>query len=1121
MSSVVHLIGSISDLLGSGDPRDCIDPLNDSNCTGGVVAVEAFRRNWTQGEPSVVSQRLDRYSAFAQMHPLGWSVNRVALHDTLGYEHFSSTHALLSYSAGEDAAIPRQDISGLQSLSFPMLLTNVVIPPSNSWYSFSEAVHFDNATGLAILSIADSNEPMAVPQVESAIGMLDFVHKLNVEARCARRGDSNEDNYLNVYSTNTTQLNQQCWIPVIWFGDVKSQYDLFKSNIMDYRYPPALIIDTDGNDANYTTPQRVGNKGVWLVSLQMDGWYYNQFSLTLNPRRTNITNVEFIQQELWSLPPELKDHLYYEQYDKFAYLAQEAVVNNPVVGRSTEMPATRIDNYRRCKAGECELGDLFTDALLWKSDADVAFITSGGIRGLGWPAGPVRLSYLWEALPFPNTLCEGVMSGISLARMFNYSTAVASFQGEESDDNGNLLQVSGARVTYNTKLKNSRLIKLEIWNKTEGKYLPMERLKMYKFATDNYLCEANGPYPDLLGSDLIIPGEVAGVVSDALHQEIVADYLSQLNATYVVKIHGRLVNDTTAFTTLNFIQNSDECELGSYWDEVILSCTECPSSDRVTFSDKQLEFDGDSQSFDPILGNITLYNNEAYEVFLNLKNIPSWVQPTKTALNGTKEFKLNSQLPIFLPSRAFFTFDFALNTSHLEPGTALGTVSFGVSDGGTHPGCEGQDATFDILARINPPLKLNQIGSIRSLGWSLTTIACFTAVFFAVWVLYNSNKRIVAAMQPLFLITVCVGVFIMALTIIPLSIDDGIVSESGCNIACMCIPWLVSTGFSVTFSAIFSKLWRINRIFHSRNFRRKQVNERDVLLPFGIVFALNLITLVTWTAVDPLRWRRRAVRGEPWNTYGVCESSGPVGIAFMVLTVIINLSALCLACHQAYKARTISGDFSESKSLALAIYSWLQLCIIGFPVLYLIYNDNQAAKYFLSVLLIFAVCMSMLLFIFLPLVFQLREYLSHSMRSRRKLSVVVGDRGSLSNHSGSFYPRASSVYAASMYNRSMMESTPEIDNSDDDDARAVGARPSVELSAPRSDHITMCKKVTIKEGSEQAINHINGNDSCGSTATGPSSGVNDCPNNENTPDATVSSITTTTNLPKASVNEHV
>jgi hypothetical protein len=76
------------------------------------------------------------------------------------------------------------------------------------------------------------------------------------------------------------------------------------------------------------------------------------------------------------------------------------------------------------------------------------------------------------------------------------------------------------KVTYNTEIQDSRLISVEIWNKSDEKYLPIERLRLYRFATDSFIC---GPFTDLVGGDFAIDGEEPGIIGDDVHQSIVAD----------------------------------------------------------------------------------------------------------------------------------------------------------------------------------------------------------------------------------------------------------------------------------------------------------------------------------------------------------------------------------------------------------------------------------------------------------------------------------------------------------------------------------------------------------------------------------------------------------------------
>lgn len=117
--------------------------------------------------------------------------------------------------------------------------------------------------------------------------------------------------------------------------------------------------------------------------------------------------------------------------------------------------------------------------------------------------------------PFSNTLCTGTMSGISLFKMFSFSVTSATFSAENTEDGGDLLQVSGLRVTYNTELEgSSRLVGLKMWNETTQEFEPVERLKMYTFASDSYNCQFNDPFNLMSGDMLTIPGEVPGQGED-------------------------------------------------------------------------------------------------------------------------------------------------------------------------------------------------------------------------------------------------------------------------------------------------------------------------------------------------------------------------------------------------------------------------------------------------------------------------------------------------------------------------------------------------------------------------------------------------------------------------------
>lgn len=288
--------------------------------------------------------------------------------------------------------------------------------------------------------------------------------------------------------------------------------------------------------------------------------------------------------------------------------------------------------------------------------------------------------------------------------------------------------------------------------------------------------------------------------------------------------------------------------------------------------------------------------------------------------------------------------------------------------------------------------ELNHIGSIIVVGLVLMSTAIGLAIVLALWTHRYRKARIIRASQPLFLILICIGTVVMASAIVPLSIDDGKFSQSACNNACMTVPWLLCTGFTIAFSALFSKLYRINRVMGAGLAHRKiKVTESDMLKPFLVLSIANVVVLFVWTMQDPVEWERHPINADqPWNSYGSCRMGGSTSIVCGVLIALFTLSSLFLACVEGYKARTICDEFSESKYIGIAVVCWLQVLVIGLPLLFLV-DKNPVASYFLRTGVIFIVSSSLLLLLFVP-----KIIMNNKKPSRvGSVRVSVGGGGSL------------------------------------------------------------------------------------------------------------------------------
>ena len=353
------------------------------------------------------------------------------------------------------------------------------------------------------------------------------------------------------------------------------------------------------------------------------------------------------------------------------------------------------------------------------------------------------------------------MSGVSVFNLFNFSIAMATFEGENTANGSLLLQVSGMRLTYNTRLTGSRLISIEIHDEESNTFLPVERLKLYTFATDSFMCTGNKPFVDFLNSRLVFPGEIPGQLdASIIHQEIVAQYLQNLEEIYEPTTTGRMFNNTEARNVLNLVQTEDSCQNNEFWNPQDFSCIECPQSSGVVFLKSELSFVGEVGEIPPSNLTISLVNTLSHNVTVISRSLPFWAQvaPVDGSTNFSDRIQLND-----LETGAEVILRIKVDIESLSPGTATGSAVFGVLNENKFPGCTRPDATIVLTAQIEPTEDLNQLGSVRYFGWIAAAIVILSCIAMTTWVVLKRNTRIVRTLQPLFLVMISMGVLVMKL----------------------------------------------------------------------------------------------------------------------------------------------------------------------------------------------------------------------------------------------------------------------------------------------------------------------------------------------------------------------
>lgn len=317
---------------------------------------------------------------------------------------------------------------------------------------------------------------------------------------------------------------------------------------------------------------------------------------------------------------------------------------------------------------------------------------------------------------------------------------------------------------------------------------------------------------------------------------------------------------------------------------------------------------------------------------------------------------------------------------------------------------------YNLIPLILPDLAVDQnlLHNLKYIGWICFGLIALTVIACTMWTFMNRDSIVVRASQPVFLLMTAFGVLLMGSALIPLSYDDNgnalAMSEFKRIGICMSVPWLTFTGFTITFSALFSKTWRINKLVNmSTHFIRAKVETKDVIGPFLGLITCNWVVLLCWTFIDPLKYERDFLPGTDfWNrdiaSAGSCQSENPTiylvllglreycnmsyqdavhflrrSTVFGFLYRIVNLLVLAIACFQAFKARNIQTEFSEATYIGLAMFTLAQAFLSGIPIAVVV-RDIPAVYYLVLTFLLFLLCMAVILFIFLPKISLQKKY---------------------------------------------------------------------------------------------------------------------------------------------------
>lgn len=303
-------------------------------------------------------------------------------------------------------------------------------------------------------------------------------------------------------------------VGLVHLGFIRSTSDFVTSRRLAEAVEGIDIL-VDGHSHSYLEqPLRVGN--TWIVTANQKGRYVGEGKVRV--KKGHLVDFDWKPVPIKGFRP---DTLLMQRLRPYIDSVQQEL--QTVIGRASEEFVLFRNNENLARFGEVALGNLLTDAMVWKSAAlhqpvDFALVNSGGIRE-GLPAGMITKEMVLSALPFSNVMERVALPGSAVRRLFDFVATVPP-------GGGAFLQVSKeVQVTYDRQ--QGRVVSLTISGK------PVENDRVYYVATCDYVAAGKD------GFDVLVETMQGRKSTACLLPDVLAEYI-RMQSSITPRTDGRI-----------------------------------------------------------------------------------------------------------------------------------------------------------------------------------------------------------------------------------------------------------------------------------------------------------------------------------------------------------------------------------------------------------------------------------------------------------------------------------------------------------------------------------------------------------------------------------------------------
>ncbi|XP_076252182.1 gamma-aminobutyric acid type B receptor subunit 1 isoform X2 [Rhynchophorus ferrugineus] len=248
-------------------------------------------------------------------------------------------------------------------------------------------------------------------------------------------------------------------------------------------------------------------------------------------------------------------------------------------------------------------------------------------------------------------------------------------------------------------------------------------------------------------------------------------------------------------------------------------------------------------------------------------------------------------------------------------------------------------------------------------------------IIFNIW---NKHRRVIQSSHPVCNTIMLFGIIVCFISVFFLGLDGHFIAPESFPAMCQARAWLMAIGFTLSFGAMFSKVWRVHRLSTKAKtdpkVRMKKVQPWKLYSMVSGLLVIDIIIMMAWQIIDPLYRKIEmfpledpAEESDDSKIRPELEHCGTANISVWY-SIIFAYKGLVLSfgLFLAYETRSLKvKQINDSQYVALTIYNVVIMCLITVPVSLVITSQQDASFAFVSIAITFC-CFLCMALIFLP-----------------------------------------------------------------------------------------------------------------------------------------------------------